>query len=390
MSNSTATKAPPKRRWKRLADGIYEDAHSRRAVVNIAAGRKEKRFDFDTSLTEIRRWRNETKTKLERLHPQKKAGAMGRGTFSSDVKGYLKTLAIASWKSRRSELRAWAKEFGKTKRRRINADHVRKAVKKWHDAGTTPKTILNRVRALTAMYHTLDGDDAWTPADSVALPRVQKTNPAYVSPARIVEVVATLEQQETTLKLDPKWRARVMVLAATGERPVFVKRAKRTDVNLETRLWDIGSAKDGNPIQLPLNDDMVAAWERFIAVDAWGEFDMKEYAEVVRAAGWPTHIRPYALKHSLSQDLSERQVDLETIKDWHGHTETTTTRIYTGAQRAKLRDASDRLSGRLGWTPTTPAAPPAPDNTAVDVGTMSEEDRKRRRAQLLAELEALN
>src|SRR3990167_3118684 len=128
---------------KKLSTGVYQDSYSIRAVVHIAAGRKEKRFPHGTSLKDIKRWRNETKVKLEHLHPQRKAGAIGRWTFLADVHRYLKNLAIKSWKSRRSELRAWAARFGTKRRSRVTQEDIEATIKAWTDTDppVPPKTI---------------------------------------------------------------------------------------------------------------------------------------------------------------------------------------------------------------------------------------------------------
>lgn len=365
-----------KAKHKRLARGIYQDEFGIRAVVDIAAGRADKRFPPDTPLREIHRWRNEAKVKLERKHPTRRAGAIGRGTLSADVKRYLKHLTIASWKSRKSELKAWERHLGKTRRSRITSDHVRAVVKKWSDAEVPPKTILNRVRALTAMYHTLDGEDAWTPADGVALPRVIRRKPIHVT----VETIRAVEAKLRT-EGDAKMHARFMVLAATGARPVHLKRAAAADVNLAARLWNVPSAKGGAPVELWLNDDMLAAWETFIAAEAWGDFDATDYAKAVRAAGWPDGVPPYNAKHSFGRALGERGVDLETIRDWFGHTDTETTRLYTGTITAKLRAASEAISGRLGWGGAA--------NNPEILDSAKAGDRNVKIQKLLAELGAL-
>ncbi|OFX06055.1 MAG: hypothetical protein A3E78_13900 [Alphaproteobacteria bacterium RIFCSPHIGHO2_12_FULL_63_12] len=347
---------------KKLSVGVFRDRYGIRAIVNVAAGRKEKRFDPDTPLQDVKRWRGEAKVKLERLHPQKRAGAIGRGTFSADLRKYLKYLAIASWKSRRSELRAWEKRFGKVKRRRVTQDHVKATIKAWTDATVPPKTILNRVRALTAMYHTLDGRDAWTPVDGVTLPKPVKRRPDYVSVDIIQRVADRLAEHP-----DSKWRGRFMVMAACGARPVHLKRTTATQVNLERRTWNVEAAKDGRPIELPLNSDMLAAWRVFIAADAWGDFDASEYARVVRAAGWPPGIAPYNTKHSFGQDLGKLGIGREVIADWYGHTDASTTRHYV--ENASLTQASAAIEGRLGWgTPAKKAA------TTLDVASMSQEE----------------
>jgi site-specific recombinase XerD len=367
---------------KKLSTGIYRDRYGIRAIVHIAAGRKEKRFDPDTPLHDIKRWRNEMKVKLERLHPQKKAGAIGRGTFSAAVRKHLKTLTIASWKSRRSELKAWEKRFGKVKRTRISSDHVRAAVKAWTDDGVPPKTVLNRIRALTAMYHDLDGPDAWTPADGVPLPKVSRRLPAHVSVAIIRAVENKLREQA-----DPKIHARYMVLTATGARPAHLKRAKPGDVDLKGRRWNVPAAKGGNPIELWLNDDMLAAWRAFVAANAWGDFDATEYAKAVRAAGWPADVPPYNAKHTLGRDLGEAGVDLETIADWYGHTDTKTTRIYTGVIASKLKAASEAINGRLGWGANSG---PKRKKLAVSVGRLSTEARNTEIKRLLQRLSELS
>jgi len=364
---------------KRLSTGVYLDRYGIRAIVNIAAGRKEKRFTRDASLRDIKRWRNEMRVKLERLHPKKRAGALARGTFSADVRRYLKTLAIASWASRRSELRAWEKRFGPLKRSRVSADHVTATIKAWTDAEVPPKTILNRIRALSAMYHAVDGRDAWTPVDGVSRPKVRTRRPLRVS-------VAVLRSVEEQLRAgDQKTHARYMVLIATGARPVHLKRAKPRDVDLVARSWNIPSAKEGDPIELWLNDDMVAAWQAFIEADAWGDFNAQKHAQELRAAGWPTHIPPYNAKHTFGQELAEAGFSREDIADWYGHTNPETTKVYSGT--ANLRRLSQAMDGRLGWGRPTMPRPNLLGNTRqFNVGSLSTDERKQLMNQLLEEM----
>jgi integrase len=80
-------------------------------------------------------------------------------------------------------------------------------------------------------------------------------------------------------------------------------------------------------------------------------------------------VRPYLAKHSVGRDLGDRGVDLETIADWYGHTDTKTTRIYTGAMARKLKAASEAINGRLGWKPE--------EMLATNVGRTSDKQNKR-------------
>jgi site-specific recombinase XerD len=340
------------RKWKRLSAGIYQTTYGIRVIMNCAAGRKEDWFELGTPLDVMKKRRQEMKVELEATHPELRAGAHGRRTFNAAMKKHLDTLTIESWKSRRSELRAFAQAWGPKLIRRLTADDGKRLVKLWWDAGVPAKTISNRARSLSAMYHDLYGAEARSPLTGVSLPKVAKRRPTYVT----VETIQAVEAQLRAAG-DAKTHARYLVLTATGARPAHLKRATPQDVSLELRRWNIHGAKGGNAIPLPLNHDMCAAFTRFIAVGAWGDFDASEYAKQIRAAGWPADVPPYNAKHALGMDLGAKGIDLETIKDWMGHTDTNTTRIYTGVLLQKLTHASQTIDGRVGWAalfrPTT-------------------------------------
>jgi site-specific recombinase XerD len=224
----------------------------------------------------------------------------------------------------------------------------------WLAAGIAPKTVNHRVRALRHLYRLLDGSKASTPADDLERLKEPDANPQFVT----VQQIRRVESRLT----DPKTRARFMVLVATGMRPAQLRRAVRTDVNLRRRLWMVRPAKGGNPIPMALTRDMAAAWKAFIAADAWGKFDGSDYARALYAAGWPqkwTNVngakrrrnttRPYNAKHTVALTLANSDAEWEDIKDFFGHTDVKTTRIYTGMVLGRLKGTAAKLEGRLGW-----------------------------------------
>lgn len=143
-----------------------------------------------------------------------------------------------------------------------------------------------------------------------------------------------------------------------------------------------------------LNDEMLPAWKAFVAADAWGAWN--DYARVLREAGWPANTRPYNAKHSFGKDLGERGVDFQTIADWYGHTNPKTARIYVPVLNSQLRRASELLNGHLGWaaadcqdTAVNEHSGSSEKILAVNVGSMSPEDRNTRIPKLLEELTQL-
>lgn len=338
------------RRRKRIGCGIYADRYGLSAVVKVGTGaaaeQQEKRFPHETPRAEIKAWQENTRIAL-RARQGRPGTTTPRGTLAGDADAYLKQMeALASYKSRCCEVAAWTALYGRLRRVQLTAAHVREARVAWLAEGYTPKTINNRVQTLRHLYHVLDGKRRPTPADEIEalpIPPVPKVMVA----AGVFKTVA-----ENLKTGDAKTRARFMVIAATGVRPAELKRTLPGDVDLHRRLWAVRTAKGGEVRAIWLNDDMLTAWQQFVAADAWGPFDSSDYAKALYAAGWPKDVRPYQARHSIGLELGERGTDMSDIQNWLGHKHIATTRKhYVGVLSSRLKHASELLADRFGWIP---------------------------------------
>jgi site-specific recombinase XerD len=322
--------------------GIRRDRYGFRVYVKVGGVQREQRFKPDATIEAMKNWQDECRLALRKLP----SAPVTNATFKADARTYLalpEIKTLGSYKSRVCEIEAWYPHIGAFARRAVTRAHILAARSIWIADGFASKTINHRLRALRHLYRTLDGKKAPTPADDVDRLPEPPADPRFV-PVRTLRSVAK--------KLaDPQTRARFMVLAATGMRPAQLRRAVRTDVNLRTRVWLVRPAKGGNPIPMALTDDMLVAWRAFIAADAFGPFDGSDYARAVYAAGWDKvkHGRPYNAKHTIAITLGESGAEWEDIKDFFGHTDIKTTRIYTGLLHKRLRGTAARLQGRIGW-----------------------------------------
>jgi site-specific recombinase XerD len=320
--------------------GHKRDKYGWRCFVKVGTVQREKRFPADSTFQQREAWRDEARVALRKL-PQ---APTTKETFKADARRYLAlpdVKGLRSYASRVCEIEAWYPHIGAVPRGAITRTHILTARSAWLAEGRAPKTINHRVRALRHLYRLLDGSRAATPADDIDRLKEPAANPQFVPPSTIRRVAMRLT--------DPKTRARFMVLAATGMRPAQLRRAVRTDVNFRTRLWLVRPAKGGNPIPMALTQDMIAAWRAFIAADAWGAFDGSEYAKALYRAGWPKTIRPYNVKHTVALTLANADAEWEDIKDFFGHTDVKTTRIYTGRVMKRLKGMAAKLEGRIGW-----------------------------------------
>lgn len=342
----------------RIDTGIFRDEGG----YSIIAYGKETRAPngLNTTRAELYRLRADWIEELEKRDPTRGAPA---GSLARDIPQYLALSKHFADKgsSQGAHLRAWVPELGTRVRRSITRADILRVRGDWIVAGVKPKTCNNRVSALRALYRTLDGAHVPTPCDHIEPLPTHRTPAVSVSPALILAVDQQLQAFERSGRLrDAKTRARFRVRAATGRRPSEIMRAERQDVDLERRIWTPRDGKGGFTPGIYLTDDMRLAWELFIAADAWGPFSTDSMAEVLHAAGWPTTIRPYNLRHSVGIALSESGVDLADVQQLMGHKDQRTTRAhYVPVLASRLQEASERLEGRLhGWR--VPRSGPTP------------------------------
>jgi integrase len=357
---------------KRIGRGLYEDGTGRSAK---SCG-KEKRFPPKTPHAEMQRWQDDTRKKYRGSGTAR----ADRGTLAAAVDAWNdQERHLTSYDSRRAELRAWVKLYGPRRMSSLTAADVRRAIGLWSAAKVAAKTIRNRLWSLKHLYK-MQGPDVETPVDHVQPPAKVRTVITPVPPERILAVYVKLLEFERTGRLrDAKTRARFMVRAATGRRPVEIMRAQPEDVDVDARTWRVRDAKGGWSEGLYLNDDMLTAWRVFREADAWGLFATDSMAEVLRAAGWPSGVRPYQLRHSLGIGLSEMGHDLADVGGWLGHTDVQTTRsAYVPILNSRMQRMAQSIDGRLaGWK--VPSVPPrVPPNDAEVCGDMRDSGRKSR------------
>lgn len=334
---------PRRTRGQRIATGVYRDAIGVAAIVTVKQHNYEKRFPPDTPLELIQAWQSDERAYRLRCAIDDSPAPLEAGSLAADVKRYLqKRVGRDGYKADRSHLAAWTKPFGQLPRHKLTKHDCERQIGKWLQAGRAPKTIRHRARVLKALWRALDGAVARSPVDGLKLPPAAKPAPVAVDHALIRAVAKSLQRGLTTTKRhgpkrtlaevhhpEPsKTYARFLVYALCGQRPAQIMRTTPADLDFTRGIWYVKPAKHGHPIPLPMNLEVRAAWETFAAADAWGKFNSRSFSKTLRRHGWPTHLRPKALRATFAIDHLLAGTPLETVQGLLGHTNIKTTRDY--------------------------------------------------------------
>ena len=232
--------------------------------------------------------------------------------------------------------------------------------------GLAPRSVARAVAATRGFYRYLVISRRLqsNPADDLQPPRAWPALPKYLS---IDEVDRLLAQPDAAAPRGLRDRTFIEVLYATGLRVSELVGLKITDVNLDGGFLTT-RGKGSKERLVPVGDEAVMWLRRYLRdgrpqllgrrssprlfVNARGGTSMTRMGiwKVLKgygvAAGVASRLSPHVLRHSFATHLLERGADLRAIQVMLGHSDLSTTQIYTHVLEARLRAVYDRYHPR--------------------------------------------
>jgi len=231
--------------------------------------------------------------------------------------------------------------------------------------GLAPRSVARSVAAIRGYYRflVLDRRLSASPADDLQPPHAWPALPKFLS---LEEVDALIAQPDVTTPLGIRDRAMIELLYATGMRVSELISVRTADLHLrEGYLTCIGK---GNRERLIPTGDQAIEWiERyqktarpallkgrasprlFLNVRG-GPMSRVGFWKILKRHGLranlPRSLSPHVIRHSFATHLLERGADLRAIQMMLGHTDLSTTQIYTHVLEARLRSVYDRFHPR--------------------------------------------
>ncbi len=232
--------------------------------------------------------------------------------------------------------------------------------------GRAPRSVARAVACFRGFYRFLvvSGHRTVNPADDLIAPRAWKTLPKFLSMDDVDKLLAAPDTSEPRGIRD---RALIEVLYATGLRVSELINLKPQDVNLESGYLTT-TGKGRKQRLVPLGDE-AASWvtrylkesrpvllkkrsspRLFVNANRGTGLTRVGFWKILKAyglqAGLTGALSPHVLRHSFATHLLERGADLRAIQMMLGHSDLSTTQIYTHILEARLRAVYDRFHPR--------------------------------------------
>lgn len=231
-------------------------------------------------------------------------------------------------------------------------------------SGLSARSLARLISSLKSFYKflVLDGVVKKNPAVNLSSPKTWLSLPKFLT---VKEVESLLNQPDDIDIHGIRDKAMLELLYATGLRVSELVSLKPKDLNLEDGFL-LCLGKGGKERIVPIGDSASRAVRKYLdearprlsrepneflfLTRRGSAFTRQGFWKLLKAyakeAGLDLKISPHILRHSFATHLLERGADLRSVQLMLGHSQITTTQIYTHVSRQRLRRVYDKYHPR--------------------------------------------
>jgi integrase/recombinase XerD len=245
----------------------------------------------------------------------------------------------------------------------LQADDLARFMRSLHTQGLAPKSIARTLVAVRGFYKFLiqDGYLKLDPSVNIESPKSWQSLPRFLAPEEVERLLYTPDPS-TIIGLRDK--AMLEVLYATGLRVSELAGLTPSNINFDLGFVTV-LGKGGKERTVPLGMTAIDWTRKYIASRARSGVFKSTHALFVSDSGSPLtrqalwkiivslgeragigHITPHLLRHSFATHLLENGADLRSVQMMLGHSDISTTQIYTHITNERLREIYKRFHPR--------------------------------------------
>ena len=222
-----------------------------------------------------------------------------------------------------------------------------------------PRSVSRKISTLRSFYHYLvDENKTEThPFLEVRLPKSQKGLPKFVYPEEIDDILASID---TTTDKGLRDFAVIETLYATGMRVGEMAALKTRDIDVAERVLVV-HGKGSKDRRIPFGDALSETLNLYMMTTRSSLVKKKEkdhrnmfvnmrgdaittrgiryvVNEVIKHAGTLLKVTPHTLRHTFASHLLSNGADLRSVQEMLGHSNISSTQIYTGISKKDLQE----------------------------------------------------
>jgi len=245
----------------------------------------------------------------------------------------------------------------------LDADDLAHFMRSLHTHGLAPKSVARTLVAVRGFYKFLiqDGFLKVDPSVNIESPKSWQSLPRFLAPEEVERLLDTPDPS-TTIGLRDK--AMLEILYATGLRVSELAGLTPSNINFDLGFVTV-FGKGGKERAVPLGMTAIEWTRKLLASRAKSESPKRAQTLFVSDRGNPLtrqalwkiivllgeragigHITPHLLRHSFATHLLENGADLRSVQMMLGHSDISTTQIYTHITNERLREIYKKLHPR--------------------------------------------
>ena len=265
---------------------------------------------------------------------------------------------IASYKIDLERYFEFLEDAGITAPNRIKEKHVSKFLSVLREIGLAPKSVARNLSSIKMFHKFLVGDRIakTNPVENIDTPKLSRTLPDVLNQD---EIEAILNQPNPTEPLGIRDKTILETMYATGMRVTELIKFKQSDIYKDEGFVKI-FGKGSKERLVPIGTSALRWIEKYrhevrnklaekgrgqevLFLNARGK-PMSRMAvwNIVRAytlkSGIKKEVHPHTFRHSFATHLLEGGADLRAVQEMLGHSDISTTQIYTHIDREYLKE----------------------------------------------------
>jgi integrase/recombinase XerD len=207
------------------------------------------------------------------------------------------------------------------------------------EGGSRPRSTARQLSSFRRFFRFMmrEGSIETDPTAQIAMPKIGRSLPKSLTEA---EVDSLLEAPTVTDPLGHRDRTMLEVLYATGLRVSELVSLKHNQVNLNQGVIRV-VGKGNRERLIPLGDEAVK-WVQQFMQGPRDRMTRQAFWHIIKRyskkAGVDKELSPHTLRHAFATHLLNHGADLRVVQMLLGHSDLSTTQIYTHVARERLKE----------------------------------------------------